>query len=204
VRRTILFAISRSSTTSISAGLMPAWLIQSLVRGRWQAAADWLASRACVPGEHDLTGHRALVHPLVTGAAFPMPSRHPHPRHERHLTARRAQRMLRSVVMRVCSLFAAWLTVALGISLGGLGCSTAKDPALPQVRSRAPKDLDCPGKELHVYHELGGRYRVTGCGRTTVYNTSCDQLKCSVGRAEEDTAPGWRDRPEPGSIEEGR
>ena len=75
---------------------------------------------------------------------------------------------------------------------------------MPQIRSRAPKDLDCPGKELHVKKELGGRYRVTGCGRTRVYNTSCAGLKCSVGLAEEDTSPGWRDRPDPGTLEEGR
>ena len=112
--------------------------------------------------------------------------------------------MLWPVVMRARYFFSAQLTLALAIALLGPSCSTAKDPALPQVRSRAPKDLDCQSKELHVYHELGGRYRVTGCGRTTVYNTSCDNLKCAVSRADEETVPGWRDRPEPGSIEEGR
>jgi hypothetical protein len=51
--------------------------------------------------------------------------------------------------------------------------------------------------------EMGGRYRATGCGRTAVYHSVCEHLSCRVG-LEGEAAPAWRDRPDPGSIEEGR
>lgn len=90
----------------------------------------------------------------------------------------------------------------LALTLTG-ACTTIREPALPMVRSEAAKDLACPPKSLQIVEQVGGIYRVTGCGRTALYHTACDGLQCRVGRADE-AAPGWRDRPEPGSIEEGR
>ncbi|MBW2529073.1 MAG: hypothetical protein JRI23_33155 [Deltaproteobacteria bacterium] len=91
------------------------------------------------------------------------------------------------------------LTVAVALA----ACTTAKHPAVPMVRTHATSDLDCPEKKIHVAPLWGGRYRATGCGRTAVYHTACEQLECTVG-LEEEAAPAWRDRPEPGSLEEGR
>jgi len=82
-------------------------------------------------------------------------------------------------------------------------CTSARDAAVPLVRVHAHKDLDCPEKQIHVKREMGGLYRASGCGRTAVYNTACDHLRCTVGLEDEEPAP-WRDRPEPGSVEEGR
>ena len=92
-----------------------------------------------------------------------------------------------------------WLAPA----LLALGCTNIKEPALPQVVGRAPKDLDCPEKQIHIDKELGGRYRATGCGRTTTYHSACEGLKCSVGQVD-DSSQTWRDRPDPGSVEAGR
>jgi hypothetical protein len=95
------------------------------------------------------------------------------------------------------------LLLALAATLLAVGCTNIKEPALPQVLGRAPKDLDCPGKKIHIDKQLGGRYRATGCGRTTTYQTACEGLQCSVGEVEE-SKQVWRDRPDPGSIEAGR
>jgi hypothetical protein len=91
----------------------------------------------------------------------------------------------------------------LATALLAVGCTNAKEPAMPLVRARAPKDLDCPEKKIHYDQQLGGRYRATGCGRATTYHTACDGLQCSVGQAEE-SSQTWRDRPDPGSVEAGR
>jgi len=99
------------------------------------------------------------------------------------------------------SLRAALPIVCFALAL--VGCATARHPAAPLVRSEATSDLDCPEKKIFVEPLWGGRYRATGCGRTAVYHSACEQLECNVG-LEEETAPAWRDRPEPGSIEEGR
>ena len=88
--------------------------------------------------------------------------------------------------------------------LGGLaGCTTTKDAAVPEVRVRATDDLECPPSQIDVRAEMGGRYRAVGCGRSIVYHTVCEHLRCRIG-LEGESAPAWRDRPEPGSIEEGR
>lgn len=80
-------------------------------------------------------------------------------------------------------------------------CTTGGHPAVPQVRNEAQRDLVCPKKDIVVRAEWGGRYRATGCGRTAVYHTACDHLNCTVGLEDED-APAWRDRPDPGSVDD--
>jgi hypothetical protein len=95
------------------------------------------------------------------------------------------------------------VSVLLAAAVALTACTTARHPAVPLVRTHAQKDLDCPEKKIHVTAELGGRYRATGCGRTALYHSACEQLSCEVGLVDE-TAPAWRDRPEPGSLEEGR
>ena len=114
------------------------------------------------------------------------------------LTSRRRTPILNRRIMS----FRADLLV-LCCAVGLVGCTTARHPAVPLVRSEATTDLDCPEKKIHVEPLWGGRYRATGCERTAVYHSACEQLECSVG-LEEEAAPAWRDRPEPGSIEEGR
>jgi hypothetical protein len=81
-----------------------------------------------------------------------------------------------------------------------LGCSAGKDAAAPLVRVRANKDLGCPDDKIQIESQLGGRYIASGCGKRAEYHSVCDGLQCSVGREGED-APGWRDRPDPGSAE---
>ena len=71
-------------------------------------------------------------------------------------------------------------------------------PALPQVRSRAVDDLDCPEKLIRIQEELGGHFRADGCGRKVRYRTACEGLVCEV-RNEDEPAIPWRDRPPPGN-----
>jgi len=114
-------------------------------------------------------------------------------------TRRREPHELEAVLVTLEKL--AWLVVA---AMLGPSCTTVRQPALPLVHTRAPKDLDCPDKRIHVTEELGGRYRATGCGRTLVYRSACEGLQCSVGLEGDESVPGWRDRPEPGTIEDSR
>jgi hypothetical protein len=80
------------------------------------------------------------------------------------------------------------------------GCLWGKDTAAPVVRTRAAKDLSCPDAKIRVESELGGRYTARGCGRSVVYNTACQDLRCEAW-LEGENAPGWRDRPDPGTVE---
>lgn len=91
------------------------------------------------------------------------------------------------------------LTLALPL-LMTLGCATNKDAAVPLVRVRAEKDLKCPPDQITVRSKIGGKYLASGCGRTAIYDSACEGLKCSVS-LEDEEAPGWRDRPDPGTLE---
>ena len=85
------------------------------------------------------------------------------------------------------------LIVALPACAGlGLG----RDAALPLVREHAAKDLDCSEKDLRVSEELGGRYKVVGCGRKAIYRTACVALTCEVHPDDGPPNP-LRDRPDP-------
>jgi hypothetical protein len=88
----------------------------------------------------------------------------------------------------------------LAIAVFAVACVQLQDPAMPLVRARAEKDLRCPSDNLEIESQLGGKYRVDGCGRTATYDTACDNLQCTVS-AEDGEAPAWRDRPVPGSLE---
>jgi hypothetical protein len=83
------------------------------------------------------------------------------------------------------------------------GCSSTRDAALPLVRAHAAHDLRCPDKSIRVDRMMGERWRAAGCGREVVYHSACVELRCTVGRAGEEPQP-WRDRPEPGSLDEVR
>ncbi len=76
-------------------------------------------------------------------------------------------------------------------------CSTANQPAKALVITHASKDLACPSRQLKVQSLWGDRYRVTGCGRTTTYQSACNLLDCAVSEQGEQPAP-WRGRPDPG------
>ncbi len=76
------------------------------------------------------------------------------------------------------------------------GCTQAGKRAEPLVRVHAERDLDCPGHNIRIQEELGGRYKAIGCGRKAMYRAACDGLQCEV-RDEDDPAIPWRDRPEP-------
>lgn len=65
------------------------------------------------------------------------------------------------------------------------------------VKIRGESDLECPQSDLLVHSTWGGRYIVSGCGRTVTYDSICEGLRCEVTRAGEE-APGWRGRPDPG------
>lgn len=71
---------------------------------------------------------------------------------------------------------------------------------MPLVRMHASKDLRCPDKQIHITPLLGNRYQATGCGRTAVYFSACEQLQCSVGD-EDQAPPPWRGRPDPDSAD---
>lgn len=94
---------------------------------------------------------------------------------------------------------ALFLTLGLAV-LATPGCTTNKDAAVPLVRVHAEKDLKCPSDQITVRSKIGGKYFATGCGRSAVYDSACEGLRCSVSNEDEE-APGWRDRPDPGSLE---
>jgi hypothetical protein len=75
-------------------------------------------------------------------------------------------------------------------------CSSVTGAAVPLVRVHAEKDLDCPGDDVRIEEELGGRYKAVGCGRKAYYRSACDGLTCTVQPEEEGSVP-WRDRPTP-------
>ncbi len=89
------------------------------------------------------------------------------------------------------------LVLALSLTISTAACSTARGAAEPMVRVRAGADLDCPDADLRLEEELGGRYKVIGCGRKAYYRTACEGLRCDV-RAEDEPSIPWKDRPEPG------
>jgi hypothetical protein len=76
----------------------------------------------------------------------------------------------------------------------------SRNAADPMVRSQASRDLRCPQKSLRLERAWGGRYTVRGCGKSAVYHSSCLGLSCQVGR-EGEVPPGWRDRPNPDSMD---
>lgn len=76
-------------------------------------------------------------------------------------------------------------------------CSTAKDPASALVRIHATKDLNCPDDQVRVESLWGGRYRASGCGRRTTYQSNCRGLNCAVGEQGSDPSPSLG-RPDPG------
>ncbi len=88
------------------------------------------------------------------------------------------------------------LTLSLAFALA-LGCA-GSSAALPQVRGRASYELDCPERDLRVEEEIGGWFKVVGCGRKARYRAACDGLQCVV-RGEDEPSIPWRDRPEPGA-----
>lgn len=78
------------------------------------------------------------------------------------------------------------------------GCFTtsgASNNAIPMVRLHAETDLDCPGNEIRVTQQLGGRFEAVGCGHRAEYNTACEGLQCVV--EEQGKSVPWRARPEP-------
>ncbi len=95
------------------------------------------------------------------------------------------------------------MSIVVAAGLTSLGCTTNRDAAVPMVRVRAEKDLQCPGDRISVRSGIGGKYTATGCGKSAVYNSACEGLSCSV-TLEDEEAPGWRDRPDPDSIERHR
>lgn len=83
------------------------------------------------------------------------------------------------------------------LALALAGCAAfGHDAAVPLVREHAVKDLDCSENDLRISEELGGRYKVIGCGRKAFYRTACVALTCEVHPDEGAPIP-WRDRPEP-------
>jgi len=87
-------------------------------------------------------------------------------------------------------------SVALLSFLGLAACSSVTAAAVPLVRVHAEKDLDCPGDDVRIEEEMGGRYKAVGCGRKAYYRSACDGLTCTVQPEEEGALP-WRDRPTP-------
>ena len=83
----------------------------------------------------------------------------------------------------------------------GASCAAFNDPAIALVRVKAEKDLKCKPDFIEIESGWGGRYRAEGCGRTAEYDSVCDGIQCEVTSAG-DEAPGWRDRPTPGSVED--
>jgi hypothetical protein len=90
------------------------------------------------------------------------------------------------------------LLLLLLLSISGCANVNGRGAAEPLVRAHAESDLDCPGAEIRVSEELGGRYKAIGCGRKAYYRTACDGLSCVVEGGEGPMVP-WKDRPEPGT-----
>lgn len=103
-------------------------------------------------------------------------------------------RPARPLASKLAGILASALAVVLAT-----GCTTARDAAVPLVRSHATYDLDCEGDNIRIEEQLGGMYKATGCGRTATYRTACDGLSCVV-RSEDDQVIPWRDRPDPYDI----
>jgi hypothetical protein len=82
------------------------------------------------------------------------------------------------------------------LSLPLSACFNARGAAAPLVRVHAESDLDCPGEQIQVVEELGGRYMAVGCGRKVYYRTACDGLNCIV-EADANRSIPWKDRPDP-------
>ena len=101
-------------------------------------------------------------------------------------------------MVNVAVVMHAFLLAVIAMVLGG--CTSAAKAADPMVRSQASKDMRCPQKKLRLRRELGGRYQVTGCGKSAVYHSACQGLSCQVGR-EGEIPQTWRGRPEPGTLE---
>lgn len=86
------------------------------------------------------------------------------------------------------------------LALTAVGCfapSGASPNAIPMVRVQASGDLDCPQSEIRITQAWGGRFEAIGCGHKKVYNTACEDVRCSV--APEGEAVPWRARPDPDS-----
>jgi hypothetical protein len=86
----------------------------------------------------------------------------------------------------------------LAASLAVCACAptTGAGAALPLVRVHAETDLDCPGGQIRIEEELGGRYKAVGCGRKAYYRTACVGLTCEVRGEDEPPIPD-RARPDP-------
>ncbi len=80
-------------------------------------------------------------------------------------------------------------------------CTTGREAAAPMVRVRAAKDLDCPQERIVLDQSVGGVWTANGCGHTVTYQSACEHLECRVTKNGEE-APGWRDRPDPDSLED--
>ena len=76
-----------------------------------------------------------------------------------------------------------------------VGCASA-GAAVPLVRARAARDLNCPEQDIAVFEQLGGWFKAVGCGRKAEYRTACQGLQCEV-RGEDEPSIPWADRPEP-------
>ncbi len=98
-------------------------------------------------------------------------------------------------------LVGSWGVVALAGACATMACTNIREPALPLVRVKAEKDLQCGSDFIAIESLWGGRYRAEGCGRVVEYDSVCDGLQCEVTRSGEE-APAWRDRAEPGSIDD--
>jgi hypothetical protein len=94
----------------------------------------------------------------------------------------------------------------LGLVISALGIAACTNTislsgakaAIPQIRVTAESDLDCPQDHLVIEEQPGGRFKVMGCGKKTMYWAQCDGLQCMV-RGENDRSIPFHDRPEPGS-----
>jgi len=96
--------------------------------------------------------------------------------------------------MRIVTLAFFHVAFALPSAIGCAGSSAAT----PQVRGRASYELGCPESDLRVEEEMGGWFKVVGCGRKARYKAACDGLSCVV-RGEDEPSIPWRAMPEPGA-----
>jgi hypothetical protein len=65
----------------------------------------------------------------------------------------------------------------------------ASSAALPMVRTRAVYDLDCPGKDIRIEQEFGGRFKAIGCAQKARYQAACDGNRCVVRGEDEPFIP---------------
>lgn len=101
---------------------------------------------------------------------------------------------------RFASLRIFFAALAVAALAGCLTTSGASRNALPLVKVQAQHDLDCPQSELRIEQQLGGRFKVVGCGHKAIYKTACDALNCVV-RGEGEMEVPWHAPPEPGTIQ---